>query len=437
MIDKYYSVDYLHRLYNMYDDKCVKEYIDQRIECIYNITNNDVFLKSNYIDDEHVDLNKLNNDGLISCVILTYNEEMCIRRCLESVIDIFDEIIVMDTGSIDNTIDIIESFKNSKIKLYKETWHDDFSSIRNLAASKAKFQWIFFLDADEFIMDISYKKLHTYICGLSNFDEKDNIVLCPTIIDDGINYVHRDISRIFYNSQNCYYYGLIHEEIRTRKGTPLFFHTNINILHDGYRADILIKKDKKNRNLNLLKKMISLEPSNIRWRYFYLKEGFNNLSLKEIEEVVNTFLVKNETCDLIYENVDVNNYTFFIIELLCRKYIQNNKYLEAKKCTKIMESIIPQNSDSIYFDVLCSYLESKEKIINLLNELVYYRKSHFSTQDNMFTTEGYHIDLLIGILLFEKGEFKKAYQYFQFLLEKFNDKETVFLINKFLSAKEK
>ncbi|RHS09244.1 hypothetical protein DWV86_15070, partial [Coprobacillus sp. AF13-25] len=92
---------------------------------------------------------------------------------------------------------------------------------------------------------------------------------------------------------------------------------------------------------------------------------------------------------------------------------------------------------SIYFDVLCSYLESKEKIINLLNELVYYRKSHFSTQDNMFTTEGYHIDLLIGILLFEKGEFKKAYQYFQFLLEKFNDKETVFLINKFLSAKEK
>ena len=62
MIDKYYSVDYLHRLYNMYDDKCVKEYIDQRIECIYNITNNDVFLKSNYIDDEHVDLNKLNND---------------------------------------------------------------------------------------------------------------------------------------------------------------------------------------------------------------------------------------------------------------------------------------------------------------------------------------------------------------------------------------
>ena len=79
MIDKYYSVDYLHRLYNMYDDKCVKEYIDQRIECIYNITNNDVFLKSNYIDDEHVDLNKLNNDGLISCVILTYNEERCIR----------------------------------------------------------------------------------------------------------------------------------------------------------------------------------------------------------------------------------------------------------------------------------------------------------------------------------------------------------------------
>ena len=43
MIDKYYSVDYLHRLYNMYDDKCVKEYIDQRIECIYNITNNELY----------------------------------------------------------------------------------------------------------------------------------------------------------------------------------------------------------------------------------------------------------------------------------------------------------------------------------------------------------------------------------------------------------
>lgn len=435
MRNKLYNLNYLQNILQYCNDSQLKKKINERIECINNISNNDMFLKKIELEIEPVNINNFDNDGRISCIILTYNEERCIERCLRSIINCFDEIIVIDTGSTDKTIEIVESF-NEKIILYKTKWNDDFSEIRNFAIKKAQSDWIFFVDADEYLIDMTYEKLHRYICGFNQFSKRNQLILSPTIIDEGIEYYHRDVPRIFYNSNNISYFGAIHEEIRLKYGVPLLLNTDIIMHHDGYKIDVFVKKNKKERNLKILKHMIKKEPENTRWKYFYMKDGFDELDIPEIIEIAKECLLIDEKKGLVYDNININKYTFLIFRLLCKAYIQEKNYKMAKECCYIMEKIIPQNSDSIYFEILCDYLDIKGYINKLLYKVVNYRKKHFSSQNNMFSTEGYHIDLLIGILLFEKYDFKKSFQYFNFLKDKFNNKETIQLINNFLKIKE-
>lgn len=88
----------------------------------------------------------------ISTVLIVKNEEAMLARCLESVKD-SDEIIVVDTGSIDNTVEIAKKYTD---KVYTDfTWCDDFAKARNHAKSKATGDYILSIDADEYCHDFS------------------------------------------------------------------------------------------------------------------------------------------------------------------------------------------------------------------------------------------------------------------------------------------
>lgn len=81
----------------------------------------------------------------LSATVITKNEQEQIARCLSSVVGLADEIIVVDSGSKDKTLEIAEEFG---AKIYKRVF-DDFSSQRNFAISKATSKWVLSLDADE------------------------------------------------------------------------------------------------------------------------------------------------------------------------------------------------------------------------------------------------------------------------------------------------
>ncbi len=81
----------------------------------------------------------------VSVVILTCNNEDFIKNCLESVKHWAGEVVIVDSGSTDKTLTLAKKFG---CQIYSETWHG-FSRQRTLAASKAKNDWIFYLDADE------------------------------------------------------------------------------------------------------------------------------------------------------------------------------------------------------------------------------------------------------------------------------------------------
>ena len=81
----------------------------------------------------------------ISACVITKNEEKNIEKWLECMSELADEIILIDTGSEDHTVDIAEKYN---AKIYHIKWENDFSKAKNYAIEKASGDWIIFLDAD-------------------------------------------------------------------------------------------------------------------------------------------------------------------------------------------------------------------------------------------------------------------------------------------------
>ena len=94
----------------------------------------------------------------ISLCMIVKNEEAVLSRCLNCLSDIVDEIIIVDTGSTDQTIPIAKRYTN---QVYNFTWQDDFSKARNFAFSKAHCDYIYSADADEIIDSANIEKFKT------------------------------------------------------------------------------------------------------------------------------------------------------------------------------------------------------------------------------------------------------------------------------------
>ena len=82
----------------------------------------------------------------VSMCMIVKNEQSILKRCLDSYAGIYDELIIVDTGSTDNTKEIAAQYTD---KVYNFAWCDDFAEARNFAFSKASCDYILSVDADE------------------------------------------------------------------------------------------------------------------------------------------------------------------------------------------------------------------------------------------------------------------------------------------------
>ena len=92
--------------------------------------------------------------------MIVKNEEKHLVRCLRSVRDVVDEMIIVDTGSTDKTIDIAKVFG---AKVFDFPWTGDFSAARNHSLAQATGDWILILDADEVISSRDFDELKALI----------------------------------------------------------------------------------------------------------------------------------------------------------------------------------------------------------------------------------------------------------------------------------
>ncbi|MBW2981264.1 tetratricopeptide repeat protein [Candidatus Woesearchaeota archaeon] len=162
----------------------------------------------------------------ISLCMITKNEERFLKQCLDSIKDIVDEIIIVDTGSTDKTKEVAAKFTN---KIYDFKWCNDFSAARNESLKYAKGDWILVLDADETIAERDHSKIKkainfTEIVGFSliqrNYMDESRETGWISSKDD--DYIESKIAagwvpakpvRLFKNNKNIFYEGLVHESV--------------------------------------------------------------------------------------------------------------------------------------------------------------------------------------------------------------------------------
>lgn len=182
--------------------------------------------------------------------MIVKNEEKYLRGCLESVKNVADEIVIVDTGSTDNTINIANEFN---AKVFHFEWVNDFAAARNFALEKSTGEWILYLDADERLLPESKEEVlklsaqsnkQAYNCFINNIDNINNK---STIM----SYV-----RFFPNNPNLRFEGSVHEQIISslNKNNIKIIDSNVRIEHLGYGLSESELKVKAGRNLELLLK---------------------------------------------------------------------------------------------------------------------------------------------------------------------------------------
>ena len=187
----------------------------------------------------------------LSVCLIVKDEERFLAQCLQSIRSIASEIIVVDTGSKDRTIEIAREFG---AQVHSFVWCDDFSAARNAALEHATGDWVLMLDADEQLPPDQHDNLRR------DFRKAGLLGLRIPLQNlgaeaEGVAFV----PRLFRNAPGLFYVSRIHEQIfssilvraeewglETALGTA-------QIKHFGYTEEIVVERQKSQRNLRLLR----------------------------------------------------------------------------------------------------------------------------------------------------------------------------------------
>ncbi len=162
----------------------------------------------------------------ISLCMIVKNEEKVLKRCLDSLSDIADEIIIADTGSSDSTKEIASLYTN---KIYDFKWTGDFAKARNFASSKATKEYIYTADADEYLDEENRQKLKRLKQILLPEIEIVQMLYCtPKELSTVYNFEKEHRVKLYKRIRTFTWIDPIHETLRTE---PVVFDSDIEIQH--------------------------------------------------------------------------------------------------------------------------------------------------------------------------------------------------------------
>ena len=342
----------------------------------------------------------MKNKPKISLVMIVKNEEAVLGRCLESVKDIVDEIVIVDTGSEDCTKEIAKSFN---AKVYDFKWVNDFSAARNFALSKAIGEWRLILDADEYIE----KGNREEILRVLNEKSVGQVLILNAFEKKGeISYSRNYASRLIYRGTS--YIGHIHEQIDSNLPR---IRTNIEIVHDGY-----LHKDKSSRNLPILFKAVKNKPKDSYLLYQLAHTLFLGGQVKEAFSWYEKFYENSK----IYEGYRCSAVVDYLYNIIATEELE-----------KGLELIIKEEKnyyDSPDFNFVCAefcrelVLSKPQKYINYLPFIEqYYIKcleiGETKKYDSVVGTGSYAAAYNLGVWYEVNKQFDRAKIYYEMASE--------------------
>ncbi len=162
-----------------------------------------------------------------SLCMIVKNEERVLARCLDSLADLMDEIIIVDTGSTDRTKEIAGRYTD---QIYDFTWIGDFAAARNFVASKATKDYIYTADADELLDDTNRQRLRDLKQILLPEIEIVQMWYCNAMDQNNTayNFAKEYRPKLYKRVRSFTWIDPIHETLRL---DPVVFDSDVEILH--------------------------------------------------------------------------------------------------------------------------------------------------------------------------------------------------------------
>lgn len=350
--------------------------------------------------------------------MIVKNETLNLEKCLSSLETIrkqvSSELIIIDTGSTDDTLDIAKKFTEH---VYVHNWNNNFSDMRNISISYARGEWLMIIDADEEITnDAGIIKLFEDVQALQNYNTlfikmKDHTSL---IVEN--SYYEYVTPRFFRNDGEFHYEGSIHNQPMLKE--PSYIIRNSALEHYGYNSDDEVLMDQKfNRTASMLQKELLSNPNDEYYLYqlsvIYRMRGKYDEALAEIKHAFQ--LIDNQMIDVkdIY---------------IVKQYILSLKDFEMNKMVASLEykftHLIKNDIDLSYYygDSLRKIGRTEDAILHYeryLELVKKYQKGEYNSYDLLdkvitVSLVDYTIETL-SEMFFQLKRFEQAEKYYQSL----------------------
>ncbi|MEW9700327.1 glycosyltransferase [Paenibacillus sp. SI8] len=271
----------------------------------------------------------------VTLCMIVCDEEEHIGTCLSTAKPYVDEIIVVDTGSRDQTAAIAEQMG---AQVYRQKWNDHFAEARNYALKRAHGDWILVLDADERLEPIDPEYFENLLANHAAAGFYVTVRHYDSARTD--DYETDTICRLFRNLPGISYHGRIHEDI----GMSISIHfpkmtinnSTLVVSHLGYLRQLIQSKNKVARNRKLLEQAVLEESDTLYYRYAIGVESFLQEHYREAAELLSPLLPQvppsaGYASDLAYK--------------LCFAYWRSGQYAEALKAAETGLLRVPTHAD--------------------------------------------------------------------------------------------
>ncbi len=287
---------------------------------------------------------KSNSNPTISLCMIVRDEEEYLYTCLESIKNHVDEIIIVDTGSTDRTVEITTKYG---AKVYHHPWENSFSKARNYSLKYATCDWVLILDADEEIDGNDVPRLKPLL------RESDAGLIYLQVLDkttEGKIVSVSNSERLFRNHLGIQYEGIVHNFLKHNCNTEI---SDMKIFHYGYNLDEEKMERKFVRTSTLLKEQIKNDPFNPMPHHFL---AISFLSRNKYDECIYEALQAIKLFELNNINTNVMLLTCYTVSVA---FYNKNDLVNAEKYALKAIKLYPDYQDG-YYTLSSIYMRQKE-----------------------------------------------------------------------------
>lgn len=348
----------------------------------------------------------------LSIGMMVKNESKYLEECLKSLeairAAIDSELIIVDTGSEDNTVEIAKKYTD---RVYFHQWNNNFSEIRNIVIAYAWGKWLFVIDGDEVVEDpepiIDFfksgqeKKYYSVYLTIKNYSnlEKNQFTLFTA-------------PRLFRNDGEFHYEGVIHNQPIFK--VPVCCTLKTTLKHYGYLlTDVENIERKFKRTGTIIKSELEKEPENI-YYWFQLSKSYdmckeNNKAFEAIQQAYELATRKNIRLDT----------KMYVYIQMAKTQVLTNKYRDAEKtCQKALQ-VKDGYVDLYYYLALSQFMlhkneESLENFLKYINMVINFEKSagYLDTAIDNETVSLINVAYIYVITLYERlNKYAEALEY--------------------------